>query len=101
MRVIRKVIKSSGVSDVRPHDFREVVATSMAALGISDIHIDAVQNHVRGTVSEKHYIRYRYEKEKLAALQQWQERLEQILGAYVCLGHTLTVVPQTMRQARL
>lgn len=96
---LSKVIKTSGVSDVRPHDFREVVATSMAALGVSDIHIDAVQNHVRGTVSEKHYIRYRYEKEKLAALQQWHERLEQILGESVCPGHTSTAVPQTMRQA--
>ncbi|MEM9629291.1 MAG: integrase [Pseudomonadota bacterium] len=55
----------------------------MAALGVSDLHIDAVQNHVRGTVSEKHYIRYRYEKEKLAALEQWQGRLQEIIGQLV------------------
>ena len=77
---LSKVLKTSGIDNVRPHDFREVVATSMATLGISDLHIDAVQNHVRGTVSEKHYIRYRYEKEKLAALEQWQGRLEEIIG---------------------
>ncbi len=77
---LSKVLKTSGIDDIRPHDFREVVATSMAALGISDLHIDAAQNHVRGTVSEKHYIRYRYEKEKLAALEQWQVRLEEFIG---------------------
>ncbi len=49
---LSKVLKASGIDNVRPHDFREVVTTSMAALGVSDLHIDAAQNHVRGTVSE-------------------------------------------------
>ena len=78
---LRKIIKSIDVVDVRPHDFRELVATQMASQGVSELHIDTILNHVRGTVISRHYNRYMYEKEKLEAFEIWEERLNKILRA--------------------
>ena len=76
---LSKISKSCGLTDLRPHDFRELMATQMASQGVSELHIDTILNHVRGTVIARHYNRYMYEKEKLEAFQIWEKRLEQII----------------------
>lgn len=75
---LSRVLQFSNIEDVRPHDFRETVATQMAALGVPEVHIGAVLNHVRGNVTSAHYIQHCYELEKLAALKKWEKKLMQI-----------------------
>jgi len=74
-----RVLQYSGAEDVTPHDFRRTVATYMAELGIPEIHISAVMNHVRAGVTAKHYARYTYEAEKKAALEKWTAELRSII----------------------
>lgn len=77
---LSKISKASGLTNLRPHDFRELMATQMASQGVSELHIDTVLNHVRGTVIARHYNRYMYEREKLAAFQAWEKRLDDIIA---------------------
>lgn len=78
---LSKISKSCDVQNLRPHDFRELMATQMASQGVSELHIDTILNHVRGTVIARHYNRYMYEKEKLEAFDIWEKRLNQIVAA--------------------
>lgn len=80
---LSKISKSCGLQDLRPHDFRELMATQMASRGVSELHIDTILNHVRGSVIARHYNRYMYEKEKLMAFNKWEERLEEILSTNI------------------
>jgi len=57
------------------------MATQMASQGVSELHIDTILNHVRGTVIARHYNRYMYEKEKLEAFDVWEKRFDQIVSA--------------------
>jgi len=72
-------LSCSEIEDVRPHDFRETVATQMAELGIPEVHIGAVLNHVRSNVTATHYIQHKYGPEKRAALEKWERKLEAII----------------------
>jgi len=76
---LKRVLSYSGIEDVRPHDFREAVATGMASLGIPEVHIGAVLNHIRGNVTAMHYIRHSYDREKRIALEAWERKLEAII----------------------
>ena len=77
---LARVLIGSGVTDVRPHDFRETAATGMAALYVPEAHISAVLNHARGTITARHYSRHSFEREKREALDAWAVKLEEILG---------------------
>ena len=77
---LARVLAGSSVTDVRPHDFREAVATGMAALYVPEAHISAVLNHARGTVTARHYSRHSFEREKREALNAWAAKLEENLG---------------------
>ena len=77
---LARVLAGSGVTDVRPHDFRETVATGMAALYIPEPHISTVLNHARGTITARHYSRHSFEREKREALNAWAVKIEEILG---------------------
>lgn len=77
---LARVLAGSGVTDARPHDFRETVATGMAALYVPEPHISAVLNHARGTITARHYSRHSFEREKREALDAWAAKLEEILG---------------------
>ena len=77
---LKRVLDKSGVEDVTPHDLRRTAATYMAELGIPEIHISAVMNHVRAGVTAKHYARYTYEAEKRQALDAWEAMLLQVVG---------------------
>ena len=76
---LARVLAGSGVTDVRPHDFREAVATGMAALYVPEAHISAVLNHARGTVTARHYSRYSFEREKREAFDVWAAKLDEML----------------------
>lgn len=77
---LTRVLVGSGVTDVRPHDFRETVATGMAALYVPEPHISVVLNHARDTITARHYSRHSFEREKREALDAWAARLDGILS---------------------
>ena len=68
----------SGVTDWRLHDIRRTVGTGLAELEVPRLTISRVLNHKEGGVTSI-YDRYSYFKEKLAALELWGRRLDQIL----------------------
>ncbi|KAB0670084.1 site-specific integrase [Oryzomonas sagensis] len=61
-----------------PHDLRRTAATFMAKSGEMDEVIDAVLNHAKQGVI-KVYNQYRYDKEKQAALETWERKLNSII----------------------
>jgi integrase len=63
-----------GVAHFTPHDLRRTAATFMAQQGEMDEVIDAVLNHAKKGVI-KVYNQYRYDKEKQAALEKWEQKL--------------------------
>jgi integrase len=67
-----------GVADFTPHDLRRTAATFMAKMGTVDEVIDAVLNHAKQGVI-KVYNQYRYDKEKQAALEAWERKLQSII----------------------
>lgn len=68
-----------GIAHFTPHDLRRTAATSMAPLKIMDEVIDAVLNHQKTGVI-KIYNQYRYDEEKKAALEAWEQKLISIVG---------------------
>ncbi|MGF1605468.1 MAG: hypothetical protein ACFB22_03945 [Rhodothalassiaceae bacterium] len=69
-----------GLTDIRPHDFREVVGTEMMALDIPEEHVGAVLSQVRTSVTAKHYARHKFAREKREALDKWAVKLREIVG---------------------
>ena len=67
-----------GIDQFTPHDLRRTAATFMAEMGTMDEVIDAILNHVKQGVI-KVYNQYRYDKEKQAALEAWERKLQSIL----------------------
>jgi len=67
------------VDHFTPHDLRRTAATFMAKNGEMDEVIDAVLNHAKQGVI-KVYNQYRYDKEKQAALEAWENKLKIILA---------------------
>jgi integrase len=61
-----------------PHDLRRTAATFLAKAGEMDEVIDAVLNHAKQGVI-KVYNQYRYDKEKLLALDKWSVKLTKIV----------------------
>jgi len=68
-----------GIAHFTPHDLRRTAATFMAQGGELDEVIDAVLNHVKQGVI-KVYNLYRYDKEKQAALENWERKLKSLIG---------------------
>lgn len=62
-----------------PHDLRRTASTLMASLGVDTKIISVVLNHADSSVTGI-YNRYRYWKEKNAALRLWGDHLERILA---------------------
>ena len=77
---LRRVLAESEIVDVRPHDFREAVASGMARLGVPELHVGAVLNHTRQSVTAKHYNRHTYGPEKQRALEAWSQHLLALVG---------------------
>jgi integrase len=76
-RVQERVIKKSGVN-FRPHDLRRTFSTHLHEIGVPGEHVEKLLNHVNGGVAGI-YNRYKYDREKCAALEHWDRRLRQIL----------------------
>ena len=68
-----------GIDHFTPHDLRRTAATFMAKHGEMDEVIDAVLNHTKQGVV-KIYNQYRYDTEKQAALETWENKLRVILA---------------------
>jgi integrase len=70
------------IAEWRLHDIRRTGATNLQALGIPIEVTEAVLNHISGTRAGVAgiYNRYKYEPEKLAALEAWDQRLQERVG---------------------
>jgi integrase len=67
-----------GIDQFTPHDLRRTAATFMAEMGEMDEVIDAILNHSKQGVIRV-YNQYRYDKEKQAALESWERKLQSII----------------------
>ncbi len=69
------------IAEWRLHDIRRTGATNLQALGIPIEVTEAVLNHISGTRAGVAgiYNRYKYEPEKRAALDAWDQRLQEIV----------------------
>jgi integrase len=75
---------SKGLSfEFRAHDLRRTAASFMGEAGVDRFHIAHVLNHrsVTHSTVTAIYDRYRYDKEKRAALEAWSKSLEDIVKA--------------------
>ncbi len=70
------------IAEWRLHDIRRTGATNLQALGIPIEVTEAVLNHISGTRAGVAgiYNRYKYEPEKRAALEAWDQRLQERVG---------------------
>ena len=74
-----------GMKPWSPHDLRRTARTNMARVGISDEVGEEVVNHIKpGVVGV--YNKYRYDKEKEAALLKWEGLLLEILKNKPAIG---------------
>ena len=73
-----KVDELSGVSDWTFHDIRRTVSTNLSKLGVDRFIIRKLINHSDNEVTAI-YDRYSYLNEKREALQQWADRLDDIV----------------------
>lgn len=76
---LRKIVESSRLENITPHDFRETAATGMMFLGVPEPHVGAVLNHAKTSVTARHYARHQYENEKRNALKAWSDHLLSII----------------------
>lgn len=79
---LKMLQKASQTSDWTLHDLRRTFATNLAALGVP-IHItEKLLNHVSGTTGGLVgiYNRYAYWDEQKAALEKWENKLQEIVG---------------------
>ena len=67
---------------VTTHDLRRTAATIMASLGVHRVVVDAIQNHVDGTVGGI-YDRYKYYPEKCDALLRLARRIEEVASGKI------------------
>jgi len=72
-----------GIDQFTPHDLRRTAATFMAEMGEMDEVIDAILNHSKQGVIRV-YNQYRYDKEKQAALESWEIKLQSIITGTKC-----------------
>ena len=73
----KQLDEMSGVTDWRLDDIRRTVGTNLAELEVPRLTISRILNHKEGGVTSI-YDRHSYFKEKLAALELWGRRLDQI-----------------------
>jgi integrase len=63
------------------HDLRRTAATGMAEAGVPSDHISRVLNHIDGGPrATRVYDRYAYDREKRAALENWQRLLRRAVS---------------------
>jgi len=83
------------LADFVPHDLRRTMATGLAALGFSDEVINAVQGRAKvGIIGT--YNLYAYDKERQAAAEAWERKLQAIMG-----GAVDNVLPMTRKRRKV
>ena len=75
-----KAAKSWNDDSPSPHDLRRTVATRLASLGVPEEDVAAILNHVRTSVTGRHYDQYQRAAEKREALAIWETQLTSIIG---------------------
>ena len=71
--------KAEAMADWGAHDLRRTCATEMGRLGVAELVISRVLNHVAAGVTAKHYNHYEYLTEKRHALDTWAGYLDRLL----------------------
>jgi integrase len=81
--VLQRAKDRVGVESWTLHDLRRTAASGMARLGVSLAVIEKVLNHVSGSFAGivGVYQRHEFADEKRAALQQWADHVERLVGA--------------------
>jgi len=74
-----KVVDRLCIPHFVPHDLRRTTASRMAESGINGDLIERIQNHVQKKGVAHIYNRYDYGKEKQAALESWERKLQAII----------------------
>lgn len=77
---VRAFIDASGCAEFTVRDIRRTWKTLAGKAGISKEMRDRLQNHAQSDVSSKHYDRYDYMPEKLAAMKIWEAFLNDVLA---------------------
>jgi integrase len=81
-KMVGRAAKSWNDDPPSPHDLRRTVATRLASLGVPEEDIAAILNHVRTSVTGRHYDQYQRAAEKRRALSTWAENVELILSTH-------------------
>ena len=75
-----KVTERAGLAEAHLHDLRRTAASIMAQAEVSPAIIGKVLNHTAAGVTDRVYIQYSYDREKLAALTALDRRVQQIVA---------------------
>jgi integrase len=78
-KLVERLRARSGIADFRCHDMRRACASGMASVAVDDTIISRVLGHTQPGVTQKHYVQYKYDNEKKAALLKWDRQLSQII----------------------
>jgi integrase len=82
-RALHRARPAIGIDNFRVHDLRRTAASRMAEMGISPHVISLILNHAtarEGTITNKVYVQYSYDREKREALDAWGSKLQQIVA---------------------
>jgi integrase len=91
---ISDIAKEMGGSPFTLRDIRRTTETMMAGMGFSSDLRAQILSHGMGGIQQRHYVRYDFEREKRAALEEWEGRLEDIKAGRT----TNNVIPMTRRR---
>jgi integrase len=75
---MRKYCKRKNMQSFTPRDIRRTFKTLAGSMGISSEMRDRLQNHKMPGVSNKHYDRYDYWKEKKDLITMWEKKISSI-----------------------
>jgi len=77
-RAVRALVHQTGLAAFTPHDLRRTAATRLGELGFNRLIQDKILNHRDRTIGGV-YDHYSYDREKRAALEAWERKLNQIV----------------------
>jgi integrase len=75
----RRLCEQVNIKRFTPKDLRTTFKTLAGHAGLTKVIRDRLQNHALGDVSDKHYDRYDYLKEKRRAMAAWNKYLKHII----------------------
>ena len=78
---LTRLLKVLKIENVRPHDLRRTMASTMGKLGIAEGTISRVLAHTQSSITATHYNLHSYDTEKRAAFERWEAELVRIASA--------------------